>query len=171
MWKSETQRDHKYEKLRNESIMAARPQIGPWCSHHYGIERDTLKLRCKFRLRNEIFRRSWKQQRQQQQRRMPHPMPNTIGTGGTRGTLCRGVTNLGGTWSFGTQCTGFPFRGDRSPSLTACPSVWGSGGGGTVFPGGLPMAPVSRGPLTNNNNNNNNDDDDDDDINNNNNIV
>ena len=37
--------------------------------------------------------------------------------------------------------------------------VDGSGGGGTVFPGGLRMAPVSRVPLNNNNNNNGDDDD------------
>jgi hypothetical protein len=32
--------------------------------------------------------------------------------------------------------------------------VDGSGGGGTVFPGGLRLSPVSRVPLNNNNNNN-----------------
>jgi hypothetical protein len=34
---------------------------------------------------------------------MPHPMPNTNGMGGTRGTLWRGATNFGGTWSCGAQ--------------------------------------------------------------------
>jgi hypothetical protein len=62
--------------------------------------------------------------------RMPHPMPNYIGTGGMRGTLWRGATNLGGSWSFGTQRAGFPFRGDQSPSFTACPSAWSVGRAG-----------------------------------------
>ena len=74
---------------------------------------------------------------------MPHPMPNTIGTGGTLGKLCCGVTNFGGTWSLGTQCTGFPFKGDRIPSLTACPSVWSAGRAGGV--GGLAAWVSARG--------------------------
>jgi hypothetical protein len=66
---------------------------------------------------------------------MPHPMPNTSGTGGTRGTLWHGVTNLGGTWSFGAQRAGFPFRGDQSPSFTARPCAWFVGRAGRA--GGL----------------------------------
>jgi hypothetical protein len=58
---------------------------------------------------------------------MPHPMPNSIGTGGTRGTLCRGATKFGGTWPFGAQCAGFPLRGDQSPYFTARPFAWSVG--------------------------------------------
>jgi hypothetical protein len=61
---------------------------------------------------------------------MPHPMPNTIGTSGTRGTLWRGATNFGGMWSFGAQRVGFPFRGDQSPSFMARPSAWSVGRAG-----------------------------------------
>jgi hypothetical protein len=76
---------------------------------------------------------------------MPHPMPNTIGTGGTRGTLWRGATNFGGTWSFGAQHEGFPFKGDRSPSFMARPSTWSVGQAGRA--GGLAAWVSARGFL------------------------
>jgi hypothetical protein len=78
---------------------------------------------------------------------MPQPIPRSIGTGGTRGTLCCGATNFGGTWSFGAQCAVFPFRGDQSPSFTARPSAWSVGRAGGAR--GLAAWVSARGfPLT-----------------------
>jgi hypothetical protein len=70
-------------------------------------------------------------------------MPRNIGTGGTRGMLWHGATSFGGTWSFGTQRAGFPFKGDQSPSFTACPSAWSVGRAGGA--GGLAAWVSARG--------------------------
>jgi hypothetical protein len=47
-----------------------------------------------------------------------------------QGTLCRGDTKSGGTWPFGVQRAGFPFRGYISSSTTARPSAWSVGRAG-----------------------------------------